>query len=123
MSKSYKIDKTRDLAKILNLFIWSSDKTAFVDPDRIVLSKDKKHFRVSFYISGGWRHDKIAVKEVKKYFLFGYNVWDELEKNRQKTNREKRERRANKKIELEMKKQTDEKKCSLNENTYDDAPF
>jgi hypothetical protein len=46
-----------------------------------------------------------------------------LQNNRQETNREKREWRANKKIELEMEKQTDEKKCSLNENFYDDAPF
>jgi hypothetical protein len=60
---------------------------------------------------------------VRKYFLFGGGVWNELENNRQETNREKREWRANKKIELEMEKQTDEKKCSLNENFYDDAPF
>jgi hypothetical protein len=40
-------------------------------------------------------------------------VWNELENNRQETNREKREWRANKKIELEMEKQT----------FYDDAPF
>jgi hypothetical protein len=123
MSKSYKVENALELAKILNLFIWSGDKTAYVDPARIVLSKDKKHFRVSFNISRGWRHDKIAVEKVRKHFPFGGGVWNELENNRQETNREKREWRANKKIELEIEKQTDEKKCSLNENFYDDAPF